>query len=184
MHISSNMVVRIYTEYESGQANIIYTNHYQYVSSLAGQSRCRMEAHPEHNQGVCPTRSGTCCKVQILHEASICRIYTKVTAVKIYTWAAGSNWWLCLTAIAIRQLYQGGGTPIDSIDIAARCILSLYTKEGVRSIPYTSINVHVLNSQWLKCKVVNGQSPKNQHSQWSNFQKELVNVLTCSRSWL
>ena len=39
---------------------------------------------------------------------------------------------------------------------------SICTKEGVELLhilPYTSINV---NGQWLKCSVVNGQSPINQ----------------------
>jgi len=51
------------------------------------------------------------------------------------------------------------------------------TKEGVESLCillYTSVNVHLVNSQWSK--------PENQRGQQSKCQKELVKVLTCGRS--
>jgi len=32
--------------------------------------------------------------------------------------------------------------------------------ESLRILPYTSVNVRVVNSQWLKFNAVNGQSPK------------------------
>ena len=59
------------------------------------------------------------------------------------------------------------------------------TKEEVESLCillFTYVNVHVVNGQWLKFNAVNGQSPENQCGQWSNTQKELLKVLTCSRS--
>ena len=53
--------------------------------------------------------------------------------------------------------------------------LDLYSKEGVESLRillYTFINVHLVNGQWLKFNIVNGQSPKK--SAWSTvkLQKE------------
>jgi len=38
--------------------------------------------------------------------------------------------------------------------------LTLYGGEGVGHLPYTSVNVHVVNSQ----------SPENQCSQWTNAE--------------
>jgi len=54
--------------------------------------------------------------------------------------------------------------------MAVTTLVNLYTKEGVESLsilPHTSVNVHVVNGQWLKFNTVNGQSPENQHGQWS-----------------
>jgi len=71
----------------------------------------------------------------------------------------------------------GGVTPIDSIVTAATALVNLYTKEGVESLrilPYTSINVRVVNG-WNstqsmvkapKISVVNGQ---NAEKSWSKF---------------
>jgi len=53
---------------------------------------------------------------------------------------------------------------------------SVCTKEGVESLcilPYTSVNVCIVNGQWLKFNAVNGQSPENQRQNaeksWSKF---------------
>jgi len=57
---------------------------------------------------------------------------------------------------------QGGVTPIDPIVTAATALVNPYTKEGVESLcilPYTSVNMRVVNGQWLKFNTVNGQSP-------------------------
>ena len=54
---------------------------------------------------------------------------------------------------------QGGVTPIDTIVTSATGLVNPYTKEGVESLCillYTSINVHIVNGQWLKFNVVNG----------------------------
>ena len=75
----------------------------------------------------------------------------------------------------------GGVAPIHSVVTTTTTLVNLYTKEGVellRILLYTSINVCVINGQWLKFNAVNGQSPKNQHGQQSKCQKELVKVLT------
>ena len=53
---------------------------------------------------------------------------------------------------------QGGArvTPIDPIVTAVTTLVNPYTKEGVESLlilPYT-VNVHVVNSQWLKFNTV------------------------------
>jgi len=48
---------------------------------------------------------------------------------------------------------QGGVTPIDSIVTAATALVNPYTKEGVESLcilPYTSVNVRVVNGQQSK----------------------------------
>jgi len=69
--------------------------------------------------------------------------------------------------------------------MAMTVLVNPYTKEGVESLrilPYTSVNVHVVNSQQLKFNAVHGQSPENQCGQWSKHQKELVKVLTCGPS--
>ena len=73
---------------------------------------------------------------------------------------------------------QGGVTPIDSIT-AATALVNPYTKEGVellRILPYTSVNVRVVNGYWLKFNAVKGQSPKismvnnqNAEKSWSKF---------------
>jgi len=42
-------------------------------------------------------------------------------------------------------------------------MVNLYTKEGVESLrilPYTSVKVCIVNSQWLKFNAINSQSPK------------------------
>jgi len=75
--------------------------------------------------------------------------------------------------------YQGGVTPIDSTVTAATTLVNLYTKQGVESLRillYTSVNVRVINGQWLKFNAVNGQSPKisvvngqNAKKSWSKF---------------
>ena len=55
--------------------------------------------------------------------------------------------------------------PLPSGAIVKDAMESIYTKEGVESLhilPCTSINVHVVNGQWLECSVVNGQSTENQ----------------------
>ena len=64
---------------------------------------------------------------------------------------------------------RGGVTPIDSVITAATVLVNPYTKEGVESqcIPYTSVNVCIVNSQRLKFNAVNGQSPENQQGQQS-----------------
>jgi len=57
---------------------------------------------------------------------------------------------------------QGGVTPIDSIVTAVTALVNPYTKEGVESLrilPYTSVNVRVVNGQQLKFNAFNGQSP-------------------------
>ena len=74
---------------------------------------------------------------------------------------------------------QGGVTPIDSIVTAATALVNPYTKEGVESLrilPYTSVNVHVVNGQQLKFNAFNGQSLKismvngqNAEKSWSKF---------------
>ena len=74
---------------------------------------------------------------------------------------------------------QGGVTPIDSIVTSATALVNPYTKEGVASLrilPYTSVNVHVVNSQQLKFNAVNDQSLKismvngqNADKSWSKF---------------
>ena len=74
---------------------------------------------------------------------------------------------------------QGGVTPIYPIVTAATALVNSYTKEGVESLrilPYTSVNVCVVNVQWLKFNAVNGQSPKirvvngqNTEKSWSKF---------------
>jgi len=74
----------------------------------------------------------------------------------------------------------GGVTPIDSIVTAVTALVNPYTKEGVESLrilPYTSVNVRVVNGQQLKFNAVNGQSPVNQCGQRSKRLKELVKVL-------
>ena len=66
-------------------------------------------------------------------------------------------------AVKLIQELQGGVTPIDSIVTAATALVDPYTKEGVESLrilPYTSVNVHIVNGQWLKFNAVDGQSPK------------------------
>jgi len=58
---------------------------------------------------------------------------------------------------------QRGVTPIDSIVTAATALVNPYTKEEVellRILPYTSVNVRVVNGQQLKFNAVNGQSQK------------------------
>ena len=75
--------------------------------------------------------------------------------------------------------YRGGVTPIGSIVTAATAPVNPYTKEGVESLrilPYTSVNVCVVNGQWLKFNAVNGQSLKisvvnsqNAEKSWSKF---------------
>ena len=74
---------------------------------------------------------------------------------------------------------QGVVTPIGSIVTAATALVNPYTKEGVESLcilPYTSVNVCVVNGQRLKFNAVNGQSPKisvvngqNAEKSWSKF---------------
>ena len=72
-----------------------------------------------------------------------------------------------------------GGTTYsmtDPIVTAATTLVNPYTKEGVESLHillYTSVNVRVVNSQWLKfngqsakISVVNGQ---NAEKSWSQF---------------
>jgi len=69
----------------------------------------------------------------------------------------------CTLFRADQGIKQGGVTRIDPIVTAATALVNLYTKEGVESLhilPYTSVNVRVVNGQWLKFKAVNGQSPK------------------------
>jgi len=61
------------------------------------------------------------------------------------------------------SVYRGGVTLKDSIVTAVTAHLDLYTKEGVESLhilPYTPVNVHIVNSQWLKFNGVKGQSLK------------------------
>jgi len=75
----------------------------------------------------------------------------------------------------------GGGGGGHSQSRPRPRMVNLHTKEGVESLhilPYTSTNVHVVNSQWLKFKAVNGQSPKNQRCQRSKAEESLVKVLT------
>jgi len=63
----------------------------------------------------------------------------------------------------LAYLSQGGVTPIDSIVTAATALVNPYNKEGVESLcilPYTSVNVRVVDGQRLKFNAVNGQSPK------------------------
>jgi len=50
--------------------------------------------------------------------------------------------------------------------------------ESLRILPYTSVNVRVVNGQRLKFNAVNGQSPENQCGQQSKHQKGLIKVLT------
>jgi len=74
---------------------------------------------------------------------------------------------------------QGGVTPIDSIVTAATALVNPYTKEEVESLcilPYTSINVRVVNGQRLKFNTVNCQSleisvvnGQNAEKSWSKF---------------
>ena len=81
--------------------------------------------------------------------------------------------------LCILHTYQGSVTPIDPIVTAMTALVNPYTKEGVESLrilPYTSVNMRVVNSQWLKFNVVNGQSPKisvvngqNAEKSWSKF---------------
>ena len=78
-------------------------------------------------------------------------------------------------------LVQGGVTPIDSIVTAAAALVNPYTKEEVESLhilPYTSVNVRIVNGQLLKFNAVNGQGPKYQRGQRSKCRKELVKILT------
>ena len=59
---------------------------------------------------------------------------------------------------------QGGVTPIDSLVTAETARVNPYTKEGVELLcilPYTSVNVRVVNGQRLKFNAVNGQTPKS-----------------------
>ena len=90
-----------------------------------------------------------------------------------------------LVGVKKQTIHQGGVTPPDSIVTAATVLVNPSTKEGVELphiLPFTSVNVRVVNGQWLKSKAVNSQSPKNQCGQQSKCQKEVVKVLTCSRS--
>ena len=67
--------------------------------------------------------------------------------------------------------HSGGVTPTDSIVMAAIALVNPYTKEGVESLcilPYTSVNVRVVNGQWLKFNTVNGQSSRK--SVWSTVE--------------
>ena len=74
---------------------------------------------------------------------------------------------------------QGRVTPTDPTVTAATALVNPYTKEGVellRILPHTTVNVRVVNSQWLKFNAVNGQSPKvstvnsqNTEKSWSKF---------------
>ena len=82
-----------------------------------------------------------------------------------------------ITTIATRDSV----TPIDPIVTAATALVNPYTKEGVESLrilPYTSVNVRVVDGQWMKFNAVNGQSPKisvvnrdsqNAEKSWSKF---------------
>jgi len=85
-----------------------------------------------------------------------------------------------LGGVQNRRSTRGGVTPTDSIVTAATVLVNPYTKEGVELLhilPFTSVNVRAVNSQWLKFKAVNSQSPKNQCGQqlkimpkkWSKF---------------
>ena len=59
-------------------------------------------------------------------------------------------------------------------------LVNLYTKEGVESLrilPYTSVNVCVVNGQQLKFNADNGQSSKISMVSGQNIE-ELVKVLT------
>ena len=68
---------------------------------------------------------------------------------------------------------------MDSVVTAATALVNPYTKEGVESLhilPYTSVNVRVVNGQRLKFNAVKGQSPKisvvngqNAENSWSKF---------------
>ena len=74
---------------------------------------------------------------------------------------------------------QGGVTPIDATVTAVTAMVNLYTKEGVellRILLYTSINVCVINGQWLKFNAVVVKAPKismvngqNAKKSWSKF---------------
>ena len=74
---------------------------------------------------------------------------------------------------------QGGVTPIDSIAPATTTMVNPYTKEGVESLcilPYSSVNVCLVNTQRLKFNAVNSQSPEigvvngqNAEKSWSKF---------------
>ena len=55
---------------------------------------------------------------------------------------------VCMVQPCDPDIRQEGVTPIDSIVTAATVLVNLYTKEGVkllRILPYTSINVRVVN---------------------------------------
>jgi len=58
---------------------------------------------------------------------------------------------------------QGGVTIIDSIVTAATALVNPCTKEGVELLhllPYTPVNVCIVNGQGLKFNAVKGQIPK------------------------
>ena len=60
----------------------------------------------------------------------------------------------------------------DGLEIrgSVTALVNQYTKEGMewlRILPYTSVNLRVVNGQRLKISVVNGQNPEKS---WSKFR--------------
>ena len=87
----------------------------------------------------------------------------------VYTELIGYG--LCVKGLlhfTLQFIAQGGVTPIDSIVTAVTALVNPYTKEGVESLrilPYTSVNVRVVNGRNSTRSTVNARK-----SEWSTVK--------------